>query len=274
MSEKEKILEYVKMLMKEFNAIILLMLIAMLLTYFTHPIFTVLFIASLGLLAYKITKVNAFINKLEDILKEDIKISDKEDDLMKCHKKLMKTEHKEYIDDTKIVKDEQIEEEKSLTEEPKEEVIEEVIEETEVSKNTIEKEDVDETEEVTKEVATDELETITHKNYVNDFDYIDELDSQEETIKEVEKIETEPIEEEKEITEEVKEDIKEEVDNTKEDIVEDVVSEDTKEELSIDIKKCIRKLPKGRKASEKAKALALSYGYELKEGETFVAPKK
>ena len=261
MSEKEKILEYVKMLMKEFNAIILLMLIAMLLTYFSHPIFTVLFIASLGLLAYKITKVNAFINKLEDILKEDIKITDKEDDLMKCYKELKKAENKECIDASKVVKDEK------LTEEIKEER-KSVIKE-EVDKDTIEKDDKEIVEKI--EEVTENLETITHKNYVNDFDYIDELESQEETIKEDKKIEKEPIHKElvKETKEDIKEDILEESNNTvKEDIQED------KKEISIDIKKCIRRLPKGRKASEKAKALALSYGYELKEGETFVAPKK
>ena len=267
MSEKEKILEYVKMLMKEFNAIILLMLIAMLLTYFSHPIFTVLFIASLGLLAYKITKVNAFINKLEDILKEDIKITDKEDDLMKCYKELKKAENKECIDDSKIVKDEIIDEDEKLTEEIKEET-KSVIKE-EVDKDTIEKDDKEIVEKI--EEVTENLETITHKNYVNDFDYIDELETQEETIKEDKKIEKEPIHEElvKETKEDIKEDIVEKSNNTvKEDIQED------KEEISIDIKKCIRRLPKGRKASEKAKALALSYGYELKEGETFVAPKK
>ena len=40
-----------------------------------------------------------------------------------------------------------------------------------------------------------------------------------------------------------------------------------------DIKKYIRRLPAGQKASEKAKQLALSYGYELQEGETFVLHK-
>ena len=39
-------------------------------------------------------------------------------------------------------------------------------------------------------------------------------------------------------------------------------------------KKYIRKLPKGRKASDKARKIALEYGYKLKEGETFVVPKK
>lgn len=47
-----------------------------------------------------------------------------------------------------------------------------------------------------------------------------------------------------------------------------------KEKPKEDVSKYIRKLPKGRKASERAKQLALSYGYELKEGETFVVPKK
>lgn len=40
-----------------------------------------------------------------------------------------------------------------------------------------------------------------------------------------------------------------------------------------ELKKCIRKLGKGRKASDKAKALAKKYGYELKDGETFIVPK-
>lgn len=40
-----------------------------------------------------------------------------------------------------------------------------------------------------------------------------------------------------------------------------------------ELQKCIRKLGKGRKASDKAKALAKKYGYELKDGETFIAPK-
>lgn len=40
-----------------------------------------------------------------------------------------------------------------------------------------------------------------------------------------------------------------------------------------ELKKCIRKLGVGRKASDKAKELARKYGYELKEGETFVSPK-
>lgn len=41
-----------------------------------------------------------------------------------------------------------------------------------------------------------------------------------------------------------------------------------------ELKRCIRKLGKGRKASDKAKELAKLYGYELKEGETFIAPRK
>lgn len=41
-----------------------------------------------------------------------------------------------------------------------------------------------------------------------------------------------------------------------------------------DITPFIRKLPKGKKASDRAKKLALKYGYELKEGETFVSPFK
>ena len=99
-----------------------------------------------------------------------------------------------------------------------------------------------------------------------------------------------------EIIEPIKEEVEEDISNVKDsveepmNVVEDIYDEDksntTETELVNDnskedkidlteeeIKKCIRKLGKGRKASNKAKELAKQYGYELKEGETFVLPR-
>lgn len=74
------------------------------------------------------------------------------------------------------------------------------------------------------------------------------------------------------------------LENLKEDIKDDIIEKsnsniDKNNELIIslsdeELKKCIRKLGGNRKASKKAKELARQYGYELKEGETFVMPKK
>lgn len=55
---------------------------------------------------------------------------------------------------------------------------------------------------------------------------------------------------------------------------EEVVVNDNNNDIPEDIKKYIRKLPEGRKASQRAIDLAKEYGYELKEGETFIKPKK
>lgn len=58
------------------------------------------------------------------------------------------------------------------------------------------------------------------------------------------------------------------------DKIEEKIEENTEFKLTDEeLKKCIRKLGKGRKASDKARELAKKYGYELKEGETFIAPK-
>lgn len=280
MNENEKILDYVKMLMKEFNSIILLMLVAMGLTYMGHPIFTLLFIIALGLLAYKIIKINTFISKLEDILKEDIKISSKEDTLMKCHKKLSKTSDEDLGDKEKstshtqfkyIEEDEDIEKPikdyfendiEELTKDNKENLINEAKEhklQQEEIKSAIVK-GVNQVEEFIVNSIDKEIEELTEKNYVHNFDYLEENENENENI----------------ITNIINT-TSTEILNKKVSIKEENVIKDnsTKEEpKDIDITKCIRKLPKGRKASEKAKSLALSYGYELKEGETFVAPKK
>lgn len=70
------------------------------------------------------------------------------------------------------------------------------------------------------------------------------------------------------------------IENIKDDIIEKSnsnISENNELITSLsdeELKKCIRKLGGNRKASKKAKELARQYGYELKEGETFVMPKK
>lgn len=145
MKEKEKILEYVNLLMKEFNTIIILMLISMLLTFFSQRVFTILFIASLGLTAYKIIKINNLTSKLEDILKEDIELSNKEDHLRKCHKKLRKKESNE-VKNMELVEVESI------------------------------KEELDESKKIKKEIEESVKED--NKDYLNDFDYIDEIDEE------------------------------------------------------------------------------------------------
>lgn len=294
MKENEKVLEYVKILMKEFNTIIFIMLIAMALTYVGHPIFTLLFIIALGLLAYKIIKVNTFVNKLEDILKEEAKIATKEDDLIKCHRELKKVsssekELNENVTNTDIFDSneekifdtfeetetvEKVQEEvvaEKISEPVKQEIVEtkqEIVQEQEEIKEVIEKETQVEITTIDKVI-----EEITEKNYVHNFDYVEQSDfvySKEdlpEVISEKTKEEFTEIENKQEILKKQKT-TKRSVSKEKEEVVKEEIKDD------IDITKYIRKLPKGRKASEKAKALALSYGYELKEGETFVAPKK
>lgn len=270
MNEKDKVIEYIKMLMKEFNTITLLMLITLLVTHFSHPIFTVLFIASLSIVAYKVIKVNSFVNKIDEILKEDIKYTEQVEGVITCHKKISKVHSVEDVEE-KIEDTEEVQLNHQLLEEVKEmemtkEILDYINEEqnyldeeqenieeiNEESVNDI-KEDIFEENIVQEQIEKtniDELEKMIPVNYVNNFDYVDEyveeeLTTKEKDINENKLIPKTPIE--KNNTEEIEE---------------------------IDISKCIRRLGKGRKASEKAKALALSYGYELKDGETFVAPKK
>ena len=119
----------------------------------------------------------------------------------------------------------------------KEHINEDEVVESEVDINTLEN---------TNEKIEDEVkeleDTDSQKKCINDFDYIEEQQS--ETQEDLTKTTDTP--EDKEVAQEEK----------------------------IDISKYIRKLPKGKKASQKAIDLAKSYGYELKEGETFITPKK
>lgn len=130
--------------------------------------------------------------------------------------------------------------------------------------------------------------------YSNDISKIKVATVKEENVEEVKENDinssteeiTEPIE--KEVEEDMSdiEDSIEEPMDAVEDVYDEDVSNPTETELVNDgskedkidlteeeIKKCIRKLGKGRKASNKAKELAKQYGYELKEGETFVLPR-
>lgn len=100
----------------------------------------------------------------------------------------------------------------------------------------------------------------------------------EEITEPIEKEVVEDIEEVKNITEEAIEEVEEVCDEnvsnpSETELVDDNSKEDKIDLTEEEIKKCIRKLGKGRKASNKAKELAKQYGYELKEGETFVLPR-
>lgn len=207
--EKEQILKYIKALMKEFNTIILLMLSALFLNYFPHILFRILFIIYVLVLAYKLTQLNVFLDTLEETFKNEENITNQESYLMNCRKGIIKKEH---INEDEVV-------------------------ESEVDINTLEN---------TNEKIEDEVkeleDTDSQKKCINDFDYIEEQQS--ETQEDLTKTTDTP--EDKEVAQEEK----------------------------IDISKYIRKLPKGKKASQKAIDLAKSYGYELKEGETFITPKK
>lgn len=207
--EKEQILKYIKALMKEFNTIILLMLSALFLNYFPHILFRILFIIDVLVLAYKLTQLNVFLDTLEETFKNEENITNQESYLMNCRKGIIKKEH---INEDEVV-------------------------ESEVDINTLEN---------TNEKIEDEVkeleDTDSQKKCINDFDYIEEQQS--ETQEDLTKTTDTP--EDKEVAQEEK----------------------------IDISKYIRKLPKGKKASQKAIDLAKSYGYELKEGETFITPKK
>ncbi|WP_368262902.1 hypothetical protein, partial [Clostridium disporicum] len=199
----------IKALMKEFNTIILLMLSALFLNYFPHILFRILFIIDVLVLAYKLTQLNVFLDTLEETFKNEENITNQESYLMNCRKGIIKKEH---INEDEVV-------------------------ESEVDINTLEN---------TNEKIEDEVkeleDTDSQKKCINDFDYIEEQQS--ETQEDLTKTTDTP--EDKEVAQEEK----------------------------IDISKYIRKLPKGKKASQKAIDLAKSYGYELKEGETFITPKK
>jgi len=223
--EKEQILRYIKILMKEFNTIILLLLSALFLNYFSFFVFRILFIVEIFIIGYKITQLNLFLDKLEETFTNEENLTHQESYLMSCRKGIVKKEVTETmegvtqpIEDSDSVDESEVKEEIHL-------------------------------EEKAKDVLYELEKTDNKKEYINEVDYIEEVQF-ETSFDEV----VEEIEEEKEQT---------------------IIEEEEVETVpDMDISKCIRKLPKGKKASQKAIDLAKSYGYELKEGETFVKPKK
>lgn len=90
MDIKEKIIEYIKLIYKEFNIIIILLLVSFLLSQLHYSIFTVLFIFSLAIVIWKIIKINMFIKKLEDVLNENNEIEKKETYIKRCNKDINK----------------------------------------------------------------------------------------------------------------------------------------------------------------------------------------
>ena len=236
--EKEQILKYIKVLMKEFNTIILLLLSALFLNYFPHLLFRILFIIDILIIGYKITQLNVFLDKLEETFVNEENVTQQESYLMNCRKGVPK---KEIVEE--------------VAEEITEEMVDDAVEEIEPNEEVIEaevKEEVQE-EEKPKDVLYEVEKMDNKKEYVNEFDYFEDVQF-ESSLTDVEEVKEEIKEEKIEMNVEVK--------------------NETELIPDIDISKCIRKLPKGKKASQKAIDLAKSYGYELKEGETFVKPKK
>lgn len=172
-------------------------------------------------------------------------------------------------------------EEQSNSVEKKEEIL--IKEKEELFKDDIEKDKPKNMDlNIEKDSLEPELKVQVHnedtevKEEEKDFDKTKNID----VVEEIQEDIVEDVVEEVPEVEETKEEIKEKV---QAEVVEEKVEgkklketdvKSKKEEKSEDYKKYIRKLPKGRKASEKARKTALEYGYELKEGETFVVPKK
>lgn len=213
--EKEQMLRYIKILMKEFNTIILLLLSAMFLNYFSFLVFRILFVVDILIIGYKITQLNLFLDNLEETFSNEEDVIQQESHLMSCRKGIEKKE---------VIKTKDIEVEP--------------IEDIDLTYKTVNEENIN-LEEKTKDVLYEFEKTDNKKDYINEVDYIENI-----------QFETS--------FDEVVEEEKEEVNSVQD----------------IDISKYIRKLPKGKKASQKAIDLAKSYGYDLKEGETFVKPKQ